>query len=113
MFLELIRKLKAPICELKFTLSTKRFVGLIGTEKSCPMIVEINSNSIDGQTQRGVGGRLKRTKKIRPGPDGRDDLHWYGRLRVKKLTLSVINDVKSPGQSFHHRHFLDQLSLTP
>ena len=51
MFLELIRKLKAPICELEFALSTKRFIGLIGTEKFCPMIVEIKSNSIDEQTQ--------------------------------------------------------------
>ena len=42
MFLELIRKLKAPICELEFALSTKRVIGLIGTEESCPMIVEIN-----------------------------------------------------------------------
>ena len=80
MFLELIRKLKAPICELKFTLSTKRFVGLIGTEKSCPMIVEINSNSIDGQTQRGVGGRLKRTKKT-PAQAG-----WPKRLALVRAT---------------------------
>ena len=50
-FATLIRKLKAPICELEFALSTKRVIGLIGTEKSCPMIVEINSNSIDGQTR--------------------------------------------------------------
>jgi len=50
-FLELIRKLKAPICELEFALSTKRVIGLIGTEESCPMIVEINSNLIDGQTR--------------------------------------------------------------
>jgi len=50
-FLELIRKLKARICELEFALSTKRVIGLIGTEKSGPMIVEINSNSIDGQTR--------------------------------------------------------------
>jgi len=49
-FLELIRKLKARIYELEFSLSTKRVIVLIGTEKSCPMIVEINSNSIDGQT---------------------------------------------------------------
>jgi len=27
-----------------------RIIGLIGTEKFCPMIVEINSNSIDWQT---------------------------------------------------------------
>jgi len=32
-------------------LSTKRVIGLIGTEKCCPMFVEINSNSIDGQTR--------------------------------------------------------------
>ena len=51
MFLELIRKLKARICELEFALSTKRVIDLIGTKKSCPMIVEINSNSIDGQTR--------------------------------------------------------------
>jgi len=29
------------------------------------------------------------------------------------LTLSVFNDVKSPGQSFHYRHFLDQLAPPP
>jgi len=50
-FLELIPKLKALICELEFSLNTKRVIGLIGTEKSCRMIVEINSNSIDGQTR--------------------------------------------------------------
>jgi len=49
-FLELIHKLKARIHELEFSLSTKRVIGLIGTEKSCPMVVEMNSNSIDGQT---------------------------------------------------------------
>ena len=54
MFLELIRKLKAPICEFEFALSTKRVIGLIGTEESCPMIVEINSNSIDGQTRPSI-----------------------------------------------------------
>ena len=37
MFLELIRKLKARICELEFVLSTKRVIGLFGTEESCPM----------------------------------------------------------------------------
>jgi len=46
------------------------------------------------QPRRGVGGRLKRTKKTRPGPDGRDASHWYRRLRLQKLTLSVFNDVK-------------------
>jgi len=29
---------------------TKQVIDLIGTEKSCPILVEINSNSIDGQT---------------------------------------------------------------
>jgi len=53
-FLELIRKLKARIYELEFCLSAKRVIGLIGTEKSCPMIVEINSNSIDGQTRPSI-----------------------------------------------------------
>ena len=51
MFLDLICKLKARIYELEFSLSTKRLIGLIGTEKSCPMIVDINSNSIDDQTR--------------------------------------------------------------
>ena len=32
-------------------LSYKRVIGLIGTEKPCPMFVEIKSNSIDGQTR--------------------------------------------------------------
>jgi len=49
-FLGLIRKLKARIYELEFSLSTKRVISLIGTEISGPMIVEINSKSIDGQT---------------------------------------------------------------
>jgi len=50
-FLEWIRKLIARICELEFALDTKRVLGLIGTEKSCPMIVQINSYSMDGQTR--------------------------------------------------------------
>jgi len=50
-FLGLICKFKAPICDLEFALSTKRVIGLIGTEKSCPMIVEINSNSINRETR--------------------------------------------------------------
>jgi len=50
-FLDLIRKLKARIYELEFSLSTKGVIGLIGTEKSSTMIVEINSISIDGQTR--------------------------------------------------------------
>jgi len=50
-FLEFIRKLKAPICELEFALSTKRVFDLIEAEESCPMIVKINSNLIDGQTR--------------------------------------------------------------
>ena len=45
MFLDLIRKLKAPICELEFALSTKRVIGLIGTEESCPMIVDTKGRS--------------------------------------------------------------------
>jgi len=48
-FLELIHKLKASICELEFALSTKRVTCLIGTEESCPMIVEIYSYLIHGQ----------------------------------------------------------------
>ena len=51
MFVEIIRKLKASICELEFALSTKQVIGLIGTKESCPMIVEINANLIDGQTR--------------------------------------------------------------
>jgi len=43
------------------------------------------------------GARLTtKSKKNRPGPDGRDASRWYGRLRVQKLTLSVFNDVKLP-----------------
>jgi len=52
---------------------------------------------------------LKKSKKKTARPDGRNSSHWYGWLRVQKLTLSVFNDVKSPEQSLHHRHFLDQL----
>jgi len=36
-----------------------------------------------------------------PGPNGSCASCWYGPLRVQKLTLSVFNDVKSPGQYFH------------
>jgi len=43
----------------------------------------------------------KNLKKNRPGPDGRDASHWYGRLRVQKLTLSMLNCAHAPGQSFH------------
>ena len=50
MFLEIIRKLKLEFTSLSF-LSTTRVIDLIGTEKSCPILVEINSNSIDGQTR--------------------------------------------------------------
>jgi len=48
-------------------------------------------------------------------PPGRmaETSRWYGKLRVQKLTLSVFNNVKSPGQSFNHRHFLDQLASSP
>jgi len=48
-----------------------------------------------------------------PGPDGQCTSCWYGSLRVQKLTLSVFNAVKSPGQSFCHRHFFDQLAPSP
>jgi len=42
-----------------------------------------------------------------PGPDDPCALCWYRPLCVQKLTLSVFNDVKSPEQYFHVRHFLD------
>ena len=29
---------------------------------------------------------------------------------MQKLTFSVFNDVKSPGQSFHKLHFLDKIA---
>ena len=63
MFLELIRKLKARSYELELSLNTNRVIGLIGTEKSCPMIVEINSNSIDGQTRPSVVSCGKREQE--------------------------------------------------
>jgi len=44
-------------------------------------------------------------KQIRPGPDGQDASRWYGRLRLQNLTLSVFDDARSLGQSFHHWHF--------
>jgi len=62
---------------------------------------------------RGVGGRLKRTKKKLARAGWPRCPRWYGRLRVQKLTLSVFNDVKSPGQSLHHKHFIDQLAPSP
>ena len=33
--------------------------------------------------------------------------------RAKKLTLSEFNNFKSPGQSFHEWHFLDQIAPSP
>jgi len=36
-----------------------------------------------------------------PGPDCQCASCGYGLLRMQKLTLSVFNDVKLPGQSFH------------
>jgi len=53
-----------------------------------------------------VGDGLKRTKQNWPGPDGRDDSRWYGRLRQKLMFNS--------GESFHHHsHFLDQFAPPP
>jgi len=48
-----------------------------------------------------------------PGPDGPCASYWYGTLHcdVQKLTLSVCNNVKSPGQSFHELHFLDKMAF--
>ena len=43
-----------------------------------------------------------------PGPDGPCASCWYGPLCVQKFTLSVCNDVQSPGQSFRVWHFLDE-----
>ena len=54
----------------------------------------------------GVTSKPFLSKKNCPGPDGQYASRWYGGLRVK-LTSSVFNNVKSPGQSFHHWHFLD------
>jgi len=45
-----------------------------------------------------------------PGLDGACASSWYGPLRVQKLTLSVFNDVKSPGQFFHEWDFLDNIA---
>jgi len=42
----------------------------------------------------------KNLKKIRPGPNGRVASRWYGRLRMQKLTLSVLKCAHAPGQSF-------------
>ena len=75
-------------------------------QQACPRLGQVVQ-------PRGVGGRLKRTKKTRPGPDGPDASRWYGRLRLQKLTLSVFTDVKSPGQSLHYKHFIDELAPSP
>jgi len=48
-----------------------------------------------------------------PGLDGPCASCCYGRLRVQKMRLSVFHDVKSAGQSFHVRHFLDQIAPSP
>jgi len=57
----------------------------------------------------------KNLKRTRPGPDGQDASRWYGRLRVQKLTLWVLNCAHAPRQSeaFHDLHFLDQIALPP
>ena len=54
-------------------------------------------HSQDFPPRGGVGHRLKRTKKNRPGPDGWDDSHWDGLLHVQKLMLSVFDDVNCLG----------------
>jgi len=56
------------------------------------------------------GRRTKKSKKNRPGPDGRDASRWYGRIRVQKLTLSVLNCAHALGQSFHDGQSLDQIA---
>ena len=67
----------------------------------------------------GSGPPLKFLLKIKQFSEqllGRDDpcdSCWYGPLRVQILTSSVFNDVVSPGQSFHLRHFLDQMPPPP
>jgi len=47
-------------------------IGLIGTEESCPMIVEINSNLSDRQTRLSGpatrSGRQTKKKLKKPGP---------------------------------------------
>ena len=67
--------------------------------------------NVSSSVTRG-GRQTEKSKKTRPGPDGRDALRWYRRLRVQKLTLSVLNCAHATGQSFHDLHFLDQIALS-
>ena len=48
-----------------------------------------------------------------PGPDGPNASLCYGRLRVQKSNSLVLNDVTSPGQSFHVWHWLKRLLPPP
>jgi len=61
-----------------------------------------------GTAPRGDGSETKNDKNKKSfwyqtqGPaNGPNNSSWYGRLRVQKLTLSVLCCAHSPGQSFH------------
>jgi len=45
--------------------------------------------------------------------DGPNASGWYVRLRVRKLTLSVLNRDHLRSESFHVWHFLDEIALCP
>ena len=102
-FLELICKLEIRICELGVSVIAKPVIGLIGTAKSCPMIVAINSNWIDGQTRPSWGdgrwGKKGKKKSFlvlspRPGPDGPNASCWYRQLREPISPFSMFNSVQ-------------------
>jgi len=60
-----------------------------------------------------VGADSKNLNKPWPRLDGQNASRWYGRLRVQKLTLSMLNCAHAPEQSFHGWHFFYQLAPSP
>jgi len=63
-FLELICKLKAPICELEFALSTKRVIGLIGTKESRPMIVDVEESTKTKENDAALDSGTNKTECV-------------------------------------------------
>ena len=61
--------------------------------------------------RRGLRSQPRILKNSWPGPDGRHASRWYRRLRVQKLTLSVLNCAHAPVQSFHDRQSGSDCSL--
>ena len=72
--------------------STKRVIGLIGTEKSCPMFLETNSNSIDGQTRPWVASCLAISQEF----------NTYFIILVPNIVLTCFHKVS---HFFFHKRF--------